>query len=377
MSGSATAETPCLVGSGWSLFQRYELYFNNQELLDQIMYPGIGFNAMSSMTMNEKERVASPHLGFGDITGRAPNLATSFCTGDGVTRTDDPTAAPATTPRGCVIDLAIPLLGVIGHATDKLIPAFLGGFRIDLTADAIANFVKAGSVAYTDMAFAIQNLEFVCNAITVDAGSLSAIIQQHPESLFIRTQSWVHSSQVLAAGTSAGLNELLISSRVSSMKHLLVCPSPSGAYEGMYSGVNPYLTTGTCVNINNVFYPQATHDPSNRPMDFFASNKLALNTLYCANHGGCIVRSQFLRAAGTLAPQFQALLTSKPTVTAVATPAVNAFYWIQSTEVFGRKASLLSGVDTKSGPISFVCKSVPLWMLVSALGHSICSPATT
>lgn len=346
---SATAN-PVLMGSGWSLFQRFEVLYNNQELIDQIMYPGVAFNAMANMTMSSAERTAAPHLGFGAVSSAHPNIATILFTGDGVSRS----AASGNTVHSAYLDLAIPLLGVIGHATDKLIPAFLGGFRIDLTADAIDNYLKKGSVAYTGMTLNIQNIEFVCNAVTVDAGSLSAIIQQHPESLFIRTQSWVHSSQVIAAGTGAGLQELLISSRVSSMKHLLVCPSPSAAYEGIYSGVNPFLTSGTAVNINNNYYPQATHDPLTRPMDFFASNKLALNTLYCANHGGCIKKNQFLVAADASGMYFKYTPLNGTAGAASVTvtdfnAAVNAFYWIQSTEVFGRKASLLSGVDTKSG----------------------------
>lgn len=342
------AKCPVMFGSGWSMFQRYELYFNNQELLDQIMLPGVAVNAMSNITMNKYERTAASHLGYGAVSGAEPNYCCAFNESDGVRRTDTGAAGTsgAIVDRSVVIDFALPMIGVLGHATDKLIPMFLGGFRIDLTADAISQYLREGSVAAGTTLY-IQNVEFVANTITVDAGSLGAIIQQHPESLFIRTQSWTHSSQALASGSNPGLYELLISSRVSSLKHLLICPSAADAYEGIYSGVNPELTNGTCVNINNIFFPQATHDPTLRPADFLASNRIAMNTLYCANHGGCVGKNQFLKCADKRA-QYFSYNKSRPDLTA-SSPDINAFYWIQSTEVFGRKASLLSGVDTKSG----------------------------
>lgn len=336
---SDPAENPLLLGSGWSLFQRYELYFNNSNLLDQIMYPGVYVNAMLNSTMTPNQRIGCPNMGFGDSTGHLPNYATTLSTDDGVQRASGNGADGVT--RTCTVDFAIPLIGVIGHATDKLIPLMLGGMRVDLTCDNITNYLKSGSKAFSETPeIVINNLEFVSNVVTVDAGSLAAVIQAHPEKLFIRTQSVVHSSQTIQEGSAAGLYELLISSRVSSQKALVICPSTSLAYEGLYSGVNPNLTAGTSVSINNTFFPKATHDPYLRPMDVFATNKIALNSLYSANHAGSISRREFV-SASTANSQFFA--------TSEGRGRANAFYWIQSTEVFGRKASLLSGVDTKAG----------------------------
>lgn len=338
---TTTDDNPMLMGSGWSLFQRYELYYNNSNLLDQIMYPGVYANAMLNMTMTASQRRGSPHLGFGAVMSEYPNYCTTLSSIDGVLRYAQNGGDGVT--RTATLDFALPILGVIGHASEKLIPMFLGGMRIDLTADALVNYLKAASgFAFSETpTIVINNLEFVSNVVTIDASSLAAVIQSHPEKLFIRTQSVVHSSQVINAGSAAGLYELLISSRVSSQKALLICPSLSGAYEGIYSGVNANLTSGTCVNINNVFYPKATLDPLLRPLDMFAgSNRVALNSLYSASHSGVIRKSDFLTNEVFTAQWF-------PVVNDRTKP--NAFFWMQSTEVFGRKASLLSGVDTKSG----------------------------
>ena len=338
-SVSTAAANPMIMGSGWSLFQRYELYFNNSNLLDQIQFPGVFVNSMLNMTMTPNQRTSSPHMGFGAVSGIQPNYCTTLSSADGVKR--DTNNGNDGVTRTCTIDLALPLIGVLGHATEKLIPLFLGGMRIDLTADTLTNYLKAGTDAIATAGIKIDNLEFVSNVVTIDAGSLAAVIQAHPDKLFIRTQSAVHSSQVLNAGSAAGLYELLISTRVSSQKALLVCPSVSTAYEGLYSGVSPNLTSGTCVNINNVYFPKSTLDPALRPMDIFAgSNRVALNSLYSANHSGCISRYSFLASAATNAQWFPVFGDRTKS---------NAFYWLQSTEVFGRKASLLSGVDTKSG----------------------------
>ncbi len=339
---SSLTENPLLLGSGWSLWQRYELYFNNSNLLDQIMYPGVFTNAMMNLVMNPQQKACSPHLGFGGESAGTSNYCTVLARSDGVLRED---GGSANTKRKAIIDFALPLIGVLGHATDKLVPLFLGGMRIYLTADSITNYLVSGTKAFkTTPTLNIINLEFVSNVVTIDAGSLAAVIQAHPDKLFIRTQSTVHSSQVINAGSAAGLYELLISSRVSSQKALLICPSCSDAYEGLYSGVNPNLTSGTAVNINNVYYPKSSCDPILKPMDLFAKNRIALNSLYSANHTGSIAKAEFLSAAQATPQYFKYSEDRGP---------ANAFFWIQSTEVFGRKASLLSGGKCS---INVICK---------------------
>jgi hypothetical protein len=320
------------------MFQRYELFFNNSNLLDQIQYPGVVTNALNNMVLTVSEKTAMNYQGLSS-TDWTPSMGTVFHENDGMVGTK---AAANTSVADNRFDFSIPMIGALGNC-EKLLPLFLGGFRIDLTADDPANFIVPGTSGITSPAYVITSLDFVCNVITVDPGSLAAVLSAHPDKMFLRTQSYTQSSQQLAAQSGAGLYELQVSSRVSSMKSLLVCCSPANAYERMYSGVSPNATAGTSLLVNNVMYPQNGYDPINRPSDVQAGNRVALSSLYSTLHTGLITRPQFCRSSTTTG-----LMTS---YAPGSTPAFgNGHYMLIDTEVFGRKhGALLSGIDTKSG----------------------------
>lgn len=332
---TTTATAPRILGSAWSMFQRYEVYFNNANLLDQIQYPGIAVNAMNNLILSSAAKSAMNYQGLSSIN-TTPSFGTILHEDDGMIGTK---AAASTAVANNRLDFALPMIGALGNC-EKLLPLFLGGFRIDLTAEDINNFLVAGSAAVSAPNFTITSLEFVCNVITIDPGSLAAVLSAHPDKMFLRTQTYTQSSQTLPAQAGAGLYELMVSSRVSSMKSLLVCCSPANAYEKAFSGVCPNASSGTCVLVNNVMYPQNGMDPCGRPSDVQASNRIALSSLYSTLHTGLITRPQFCKSS-----------TGQGLTVAYDSNAVaNAHYMLIDTEVFGRKhGALLSGIDTKSG----------------------------
>lgn len=330
----AASAAPKILGSAWSMFQRMELYFNNANLLDQIQYPGIVNNALNNMILTTGQKGAMNYQGLSS-TVTIPSIGTVLHADDGVTIATAYANATETTAR---VDFALPMIGAFGN-TEKLMPMFLGGFRFDLTAEDVANYIIPGTVAITGLKVQITSLEFVCNVITVDPGSLAAVLSAHPDKMFLRTQTFTHSSQILGAASGAGLYELMVSSRVSSMKSLLVCCSPANAVEKYFAGVCPNATAGTCLLVNNVMYPQNAYDPINRPSDVQAGNRVALNSLYSALHTGLIPRSMFCKSS-----------TAQGLMAAYGNVTPSAFYMLIDTEVFGRKhGALLSGIDTKSG----------------------------
>jgi hypothetical protein len=296
---------------------------------------------MSNLVLSNFQKAALNQQGFSSLYQTA-TAGISLFQSDGMTGTLP--VAGALTVNDNKVDFAIPLIGVLGNC-DKLLPLFLGGFRIDLTADAVANYLATGTVAMTDPTMKFDSIEFVCNVITVDPGSLASVISQHPEKMFIRTQTYTHSSQLLPPQAGAGLYELMVSSRVSSMKSLLICCSPTNAYEKMYSGVNPNATAGTCVLVNNIMYPQNGMNPSQNPSDVQAQNRIALNSLYSSLHTGLISRRQFCKSSAATGTMVEYADTVAEFIA-----AANAHYVLVDTEVFGRKhGALLSGIDTKSG----------------------------
>jgi hypothetical protein len=155
------AKAPRILGSGWSMFQRYEVYFNNANLLDQIQFPGVVMNALNNLILTNGQKVAMNYQGLSS-TVTSPSIGTLLHPSDGMVGT-----APAGTGAGLTVndnrlDFALPMIGALGNC-EKLLPLFLGGFREDLTADSIANFIAAGSVGITAPNFTITSLEFVCN----------------------------------------------------------------------------------------------------------------------------------------------------------------------------------------------------------------------
>lgn len=231
-------KAPRLLGSAWSLFQRMELQFNNANLIDQVQYPGIVVNALNNMVLTTGQKTALNYQGLSS-TNTTPSIGAILFPEDGMLGTP----ANASSTADNKFDFSLPMVGAFGNC-EKLMPLFLGGFRFDLTAEDINSVLIGGSANFSAPKWAITSLEFVCNVITVDAGSMAAILSSHPDKMFIRSQTFTQSSQILPAQAGAGLYELMVSSRVSSMKSLLVCCSPTSAVEKMFAGVSPNATAG-------------------------------------------------------------------------------------------------------------------------------------
>lgn len=332
-----------LLGSGWSLFNRYEAYFNNSQLIDQIQEPGIFFSNITKCTLSGSQRLAMPHVGFcsDQAVVTSDGMGTAF---NKISSDAYMTSAGTATTRTWEVDYCLPLLGVMGSNTSKLIPLFLGGYRLDLTADNFADVVNFAAAAnLSNPLLQIKSLEFVGQVVTIDQASLQAVLASAvDQKLFIPTQSVAYSSQTLAASSGVGLYELLISSRVSSCKSVMVSTSISTMTEKKFGSCNPNATTGTCVSINGVFYPQQTLDPTARPMDCLAELQKSLNSLYSGNHTGCFTMKSYSRNS-TVRNAFTTAIDA-------ANNTSNNHILMIDTEVFGRKhGSLLTGVDTKSG----------------------------
>ena len=84
---------------------------------------------------------------------------------------------------------------------------------------------------------------------------------QNPSKIHIRSQSYRTSTNNLTGSSGAGLYDLLIGTRVSSLKSLFITCAPSNAIEGKFAGVNPNLTQGTCLVLgaNHTHKERLTH----------------------------------------------------------------------------------------------------------------------
>ena len=140
--------------------------------------------------------------------------------------------------------------------------------RIELTMDTINSFTLASTTGGSVGTCVISEVEFVVQIIELDAQPQSIIQSQNPNLIHIRSQSYRTASNYLAGGSS-GLTDILIGTRVSSLKSMFITCSPSNALEKKYASVCPNLGQGTCLVLAGMNVPQRTINPVYHPADAF------------------------------------------------------------------------------------------------------------
>ena len=152
-------------------------------------------------------------------------------------------------------EYSLPIIGILGSGTDKFFPigAFYG-LRYELTMDSFSNFVL-DSTANLTTGCTISEVEFVGNVVELSPEAQSLIEAQNPNKIHIRSQSYRTSTNTLTISASAGLYDLLIGCRVSSLKSLFISISPSNASEKKFASVNPNLDQGYMFNYCRPKFP--------------------------------------------------------------------------------------------------------------------------
>ena len=338
----AAADSSALIGSGMSFFNRQVVYGNNSALLENINEVGVIANTLFQSQLNAADKVGlSAALGFvDDITLAKATFGHAI-----------QTVAPAQ----LVFDYCVPIIGILGCLTTKMIPlSKVAGIRYELTMDSFANFTapKAAAIVNTVTGCVITDFEFVGNVVELSPSSQAIVDSLNPEKIFIRSQSYIQTSSSLPAGTGAGANDILVGIKVSSLKALWMVCSPSNANERKFAGVNPNLVQGTCYVINSQNYPQRTIDPSNKPADAFFQTQKALGSLCSTTFNGCYGKTGFYSASTA-----SGLMAAYTPSTAVGAPLAysnpSQFYLGIDVETVSRKDNLLSGIDVTSAPIFF------------------------
>jgi hypothetical protein len=334
------------IGGGASIFQRYQLYLNNSTISDDIGEFGMVCYLMYLMNYTEEQRFRMAScLGFNkgypsgcwgaafhgeQIQDRAtitcPNVV---CEGEaaggngansnagvyvnGANATNyQPTqfnhasgifvAAPAILQPAMVItmvqnynfDLHIP--GILGSGNNRMLPMFVGPYRISLWVDVTTNFFQTdfgqqapnplAQWAPTTSQFAVNSVWFVGETYRCDVPTFNSVMASLPKqnTFIFRTTAWTVSSVNFPVGT-LGQTDWLIPPRKASVKTVYCLPSPgitnpaaAGACAGApcniwgkYGWVNPNLTTNTCILVNGTQYPQQGQDPMNRPADIWVA----------------------------------------------------------------------------------------------------------
>jgi len=228
-AGVAGTDYSYLLGSGYSYFSKSETYGNNSVLLESISEHGVLANMMCNLQLNASDKNGlAPAFGFND------NILTALSNCGHQINNNALNALTFT--------YAIPLIGILGSGTEKFFPiGEIYGLRHELTCDNYANFT-AGITANKVTGLTLSEFELCGQVVELDATPQSMIEAANPNVIHIRSNSWRTATNFLAAN-STGLQDLLIGTRVSSLKSIYATFSPSNAPEGKYGSVCPNLAT--------------------------------------------------------------------------------------------------------------------------------------
>ena len=191
-AGAITTDYSRLIGSAYSYFSKQEVYGNNSVQLETIGELGVLANMLLNSQLNSSDKLGlTSSLGFAyDIT---VNNASNATMGHRIFF--------SATLENLTFEYAIPLIGILGSGTDKMLP--VGAFyslRLELLMDSFSNFVVDSTANKTTLC-TISEVEFVGNIIELSPESQSLIEMQNPTKIHIRSQSFRTSTNNLPGGS--------------------------------------------------------------------------------------------------------------------------------------------------------------------------------
>ena len=343
-AGVAGTDFSRLLGSAYSPFIKQEVYGNNSVVLESINEVGVLASMLLNCQLNASDKLGlSSTMGF-DMQG----IATGATAGHRMWMSATAAAGQPQALESLTFEYSMPLIGILGSGTDKFIPiGALYGLRFELTLDTLSRYTIA-MTANTLTSVSISEFEFVGNVIELSPEAQMLIEQANPEKIHIRSSTYRQASNILAASSGPGTNDLLVGIRVSSLKSVYMVCSPANANEGKYAGVNPCLDQGTCLVIAGQNYPQRTLNPSAHPADSFQELQKSFGALNLSVFNGCITKIGYY----TSSLPYQLCLAYSQTPGNVMT-VPSQFYLGIDTEVVARKQNLLSGINVNSSPMFF------------------------
>lgn len=337
-TGTVGTQSSFLIGSGYSYFNRQEVYGNNSVTLETIGEVGVLANTLLQTQLNGSDKI-----GLGSCMGFNTNPATFNGLGHEIN-------ASANAPGALVFEYALSLIGILGSGSEKMIPVgSIYGLRLELTMDNFANFTvsKTGGAV---TGCTISEVEFVGNIIELDAEPQSLIEAQNPQKIHIRSQSYRTSTASLA-GQSSGMVDLLVGTRVSSLKSFFMTCSPANALEKKFASVCPNLGQGTALLAGGVQIPQRTINPTGHPADCFVELQKSLNALGMVNYNSSISRDAYYKSSTATG-----LMAAYNTTLADIETKSQQFVLGLSTEVVAHRGGLLSGININTAPSFLRCQ---------------------
>lgn len=337
-TGTVATNYSYLLGSGYSYFNKQEVYGNNSVTLETINEYGLLANTLLQTQLNSADKVGlSAALGFNTITPWSVLGHYIYKAASGT--------------ENLTFEYALPIIGILGSGTDKMFPTGnIYSLRYELTMDDFNNFTVAGTAGGLVTSCTISEVEFVGQVIELDNEPQMLIEAQNPNKIHIRSQSYRTATNYLS-GSSSGLQDVLIGCRVSSLKSMYITCSPSNALEKKYASVCPNLTQGSCLVLAGQNIPQRTLNPCFHPADCFTELQKALGALAIVNYNGAVSRDEYYRSSTATG-----LMIAYNTTLANIESNSPQFIMGINTEIVSHRGGLLSGININGAPSFLRCQ---------------------
>jgi hypothetical protein len=354
--GTAGTDYAYLLGSGYSCWARQVIRQSGQ-VLETIENPGIIQNIVTNMAVNNGDKQAmSNSFGFGTF---APTSG-YYNVGQRMNTVANATGFGGT-GQSLNQSFAIPLIGLLNCA--KMWPAWLGDLDIELTTNALSNYIASMS-ANSITGFTISNVEFVTECLEFSPESFQQVMRANElasmNQIVIKSQSFTYGSASLTPAQTAGIIDIPFTVRVGSLKGIVWSCSPADAQDGNYGGVNPNLESWQFI-CNGVTYPQRPVQVK-YPAEAFMQNQKSWGAVYSSSHSGSARNTEFA-VSSTADPTNASTLYSpyyRPYLAKVANYATvdldaraNKFYQMIDLEKVNGSDASYTGITT-NGTSSFI-----------------------
>ncbi len=249
---------------------------------------------------------------------------------------------------GCLFDagngtsitgtFAGPLMSILSNS-EKLIPLFaMPQVRLILTIDSIPNmFLYTGtapSVAPTG--WTLSNVELRYKIVDM-GGNVEEIVRGMGEKIYIKSQSFASSSNILPANSPAGSYELIYNQRYASVKSIFAILG-NGTGNKNFDSVDLTSSNGDYYFIvGGQNYPQKPLSAKTNKTGILQELRTAVGSIFDKNNSFSINTLEFNR-------------TTTAATTSLTAPG--KFYIGTSLEKLNSN-SLLTGISTQNSPISF------------------------
>jgi hypothetical protein len=345
----ATAGTDLnyVLGTYYSLFSR-QVVSSNGKQLETIERPGELVNMILNQTLNpaEKRGLANTLGYYNDIAGTvAGELDATYNICQAIN-----TGAASNIllgNNGKSFTFALPIIGLLN--ANKMLPLFNGDWTVELTVNDIRNWLVGKTVlanaAIPNITFSISNLELVFDQLTLTPESFAMVMQNYPEKMYIKSQSYDFGSAASFTVTPSAL-DIPVNVKRSSLKQILLYFTQADLVDKTFGGVNPNINDIVFITNGNQ-YPQRPIRVNINPSEVWSQVSKSWGSMYSNSHSGCMGKMEFCRRTTGSNNYYGALVTGAAADADYGQiiTASNKFYMAIDTELINFDSdSLYSGI---------------------------------